>query len=253
MRRWTVVTAVLVLVAAGGAWAARVGFRDGPLPPPDGPWPMTAKVQISMCTEDAALPECEGRPLATTKQGQAVLDKLQAMHGISEARITRGLDGDVAYVNAALAGRDDFPAIKAAVEQLPGVGKATGWPTGFWADKSDVEISLCPRKEPGDSGLCAGRGAATENEKETIYQRLRELPEVGEIYFADSAFVLREARHNARGGMSGGWNLMESDPFEQFQVRLAASGSQGRQLRAEDAAEKIRKLAEGLPGVWMAR
>ncbi|MCG5216232.1 hypothetical protein [Streptosporangium sp. KLBMP 9127] len=246
MRRGMWATAVLVLSAAvAGAWAGP-WFRDGPAPPPSGPWPMTATVQVNMCTKNAIDPRCDGGPLATKKDGEAVLARLRLIPGISRARITRepGGVGEAAFVKAGLADRDDFPSLKAVVEAMPGVGKAIGLATDFWTGKTEVGISLCPEKGVVDSGPCAGRGPATEDEKDTIYQRLRELPEVAVVYFADLAFVSREARHSARGGMSGGWELVLSNPPEEFHVKLAGGG--------EAAAEKVRKLAEGLPGVFAA-
>lgn len=221
-------------------------MRDGPLPPPDGPWPTTVRVQIDIRTKDAVHPRCDGRPLAKMADAQAVLAKLQTFHGISHARIPEGLDGwgKGMFVNATLADRDGFPALKASIEQMPGVGLAMGWPTQFWTGKTEIEISLCPEKPAVDSGPCARRGPATEDEKDMIYRRLHELPEVAAVYLADRAFVVREARHNARVGMSGGWELVVSNPSEEFHVKLAGGG--------QPAAEKVRKLVEGLPGVFMA-
>ncbi|WP_336208724.1 hypothetical protein [Nonomuraea sp. LPB2021202275-12-8] len=246
MKRGMRVVGVLVLLTAG--CGARVGtlLDDAPTPPPSGPWPMTAGVKIGMCTKDAVASRCAGRPLATKADGVAVLARLRTFRGISMGRIASGAGGreEGAYVTATLADRDDFPRLKASVERMPGVGGVTGWPTDFWTGKTEIGISLCPAKGVVDTEPCAGRGPATEGEKHAIYRRLRELPEVAAIYFADLAFVVREARHNARGGMSGGWELVVSNPMEEFHVKLAGGG--------EAAAEKVRKIAEALPGVWMA-
>lgn len=235
---WIAGAALVISGGGGGAWVWASGDH-GPSDPPDGPWPMDTLVDIRLCGKDPQMDDGKCKDVVTEAQKQAVLAKLQSMPGISEAWAST-YDNDLGgSVKGRLVDRDRFPAIKTVVDGMPGVVKAYSRPKDFWVGKSDLEIILCPTKG------CQGRGAATDAEKDAVYQRLRQLPQVAEVYFADREFVARVARHNARSGGSGGWELEAADPHEEFHVRLV-------QPSGRAAAERIGEVIKAMPGVWMA-
>ncbi|MCG5219011.1 permease-like cell division protein FtsX [Streptosporangium soli] len=230
--RW-IVSGVLALMTAGGGAMAWAIMQGGPSAPPDGPWPTDGWVWVAMCGEDDPQPRCSGRGPATGPEERSVIATLSGLPGISGVEPS----GASAIVKAAMRDRERFPQVKAALEGKPGVAGVTGVPKGFWQGKSDVGVLLCTAHG------CDGRGAATEPEKDAIYEWLRAQPEVAEVYFADRAHAVRTAEHDVRGGLLNG--KPDPDPAESFHVKL---------LRPDRSAaiERIRLAVKNLPGVHWA-
>lgn len=242
MRKVWIAAAVMLVVGGGGVWVW-ASADHGPSDPPEGPWPMDTLVDIRLCGKDPQMDDGKCKDVVTDAQKQAVLARLQGTPGISEAWASTYNNDLGGSVKGRLADRDRFPAIKAAIEGMPGVVKASSRTKNFWVGKSELQVALCPTKG------CQGRGEATDEEMDAVYQRLRQMPEVVEVYFADREFVAKVARHNARGGASGGWELEAADPHEEFHVKLVQPSGKETTLAT---AERIGKVIKAMPGVWMA-
>lgn len=231
-KTWVVVGAAAVL--AGGAWVW-ASADHGPLSPPDVPLPKSATVQVTLCLKDSPYAECEGRETATKQARQAVVARLGSLAGVTSAG---------ALVVGQLVDRGAFPELKGAFEGMPGVAGVTARPTTFWEGKTEVRVELCgPKMSLTQCGDPGAQTSATDEQKDAIYERLRNLPDVAEVYVADRNFVEDEARNYLKDGMSGDWQDRADDPNEQFHVKLV----QQRDLRS--AAERVNGAVGGLPGV----
>ncbi|MFI6323314.1 permease-like cell division protein FtsX [Nonomuraea sp. NPDC050556] len=229
---WVVVGAAAIV--AGGTWVwASAGH--GPLSPPDVPRPLSATVQVTLCEKDSPYAECEGRGVATKEDRRAVVGRLGSLTGVTSAG---------ALVVGQLADRGAFPALRASFEGMRGVAGVTARPVSFWQGRTEVRIELCgPKMSLTQCGDPGAQTSATDEQKDAIYERLRNLPDVAEVYVADRNFVEDEARNYLKDGMSGDWQDRADDPNEQFHVKLV----QQKDLRG--AAQRVSDAIGGLPGV----
>ncbi|MEU9885925.1 permease-like cell division protein FtsX [Sphaerisporangium sp. NPDC051011] len=205
---WVVVVIVVVLLGAlgVGVWVLRRP-PEGPLPPPDVPWPVTGKARIFLCADDGVYENCR-KGAITAAQRLAVERSLRAIPEVSAVRyVSRAealknftLDPDMNRLalqesdmpesfEADLTTMSDF---QRKAETLPGVSNLYLSGTSFWAGKTDVVVRLCPREPLERDTRCRGRGAASAAEKEAVYQALRTLEGVGAIYLEDHGHAAKD-------------------------------------------------------------
>ncbi len=245
---------------------------DGPgrlvplLPPPDGPWPETGTFSAFLCDEKpsvwracqvresvpltdgekaaievalAAMPEVTGFRFETREEAFANLKK-ERETGIGVDVASRAvLDtmdaSDMPESYRGELGPGDWRAAMDRLENLPGVSNVSANLDSFWEGKADAVVAMCPRKVSGIPA-CEARGRATESEEQAVSGRIRRLPGVEKLYFANWMRALREFQHSSwkpigsvaeRSLAPDAFYVKLADPSTYPQVEEALTGMAG--------------------------
>ncbi|MFC4536694.1 permease-like cell division protein FtsX [Sphaerisporangium dianthi] len=245
-----VVASALLATLGAGLWFLRRP-PDGPLPPPEAPWPTTGEASVFLCDHDSAYKNCGERAITTTQRLSLErtlrgLPEVSAVRFRSRAEALKDLIGvfppnalresDVPEsFRVALKTTSDF---RRKTEALPGVSNVVVGGTGFWAGKTDVVIELCPRDPLERDERCKGRGETTEAEKTAIHQDLLALDGVGAIYLENRVHAWRDAS----------WRSFAKLP-DAATPPAYISESFHLVLDAPDAAGRVRRAVGERPGV----
>ncbi|MFI0417969.1 permease-like cell division protein FtsX [Spongiactinospora sp. 9N601] len=267
---WVVAAVVLLGLVVGGV---RLLVRPaGPLPPPEGPWPMTGEYTVMLCSG-----QC---PAPTREQRAAIEARLRAMPQVETVEFESRQDAydRMAREGAGLLGlplhylkADDMQesyrgrlrtseraqAFTGEVGRLPGVAMARVNRTWFWKGKADVAVLLCqPPEERMEDHLmndyrtvgdrpkdpCEGRGGVTREERDAVAARLAAIDGIRALYFADEKHSRKVRAH--------------LDGDDDFQSAIAPpgkgnGGAAGFWIKIDDtlAVPAIRRAVTDLPGV----
>ncbi|WP_262844561.1 permease-like cell division protein FtsX [Sphaerisporangium corydalis] len=244
-------TALLAALGAG-AW---ILFRTpaGPLPPPAVPWPATGKASVFLCENDSAYENCGDRAITaaqrlTVERTLRGLPEVTAVRFVSRAETLKELTTAYDSFSDNLRESDVPESFRVDLattggflpktETLPGVANVFVSGTSFWAGRTDVAVRLCPPDPLDRDTRCAGRGAATATEKAAVYQALRALDGVGDIYLEDRGHATKDAR----------WTSSATSP-ETPEPHASVPECFHLVLDAPDAAARVRRAAGELPGV----
>ncbi|MET8050277.1 permease-like cell division protein FtsX [Streptosporangium sp. NPDC005286] len=240
-----VAVVALVLGAAGSMDGYENSVRV--LPPPDGPWPEGATFTISLCKDDDPSGRCHKRAI-TPEQKRVLEERLRATPEVAEVTFRSQETAWANFVdenadnwvltsaiqpedlptsfNGRLHRRADFQLFATIVENAQGVSYGYVLGHNFWEDKADLSIGLCEAENSETeeteeaSDPCAGRGAATEEEKKAIETRLTELEGVERVYFEDAAHARRVFEHFLMGKLTSS-TLRIVLISENYHVKLA--------------------------------
>ncbi|WP_433499819.1 permease-like cell division protein FtsX [Sphaerimonospora sp. CA-214678] len=259
-RRPLTVVGLSVALAAGlGVSGLHLYGKSGrPLPPPDGPWPQTGRLSVFLCRGtdfDAGWETCRAGGAATAADKQKIEAGLRAMPELRDIRFesreetradlreksTRGTEPDLIDIPEAYRARvkpGDWTALRHRIEALPGVANVFLFRDGFWWDKADIGISLCPESSSLPTDPCKGRGRPTDDEKRNVLDRIEALPDVEAVYLEDPAHYLKTLRHSYWEETGSAANDVAYLP-ETFYVRL----------KRPPARDEVEKIFEGMPGV----
>lgn len=258
-RLLTAVGLSVALVAGSGVGGWHLYEKSNqPLPPPDGPWPQTGRLSVYLCggTDfDAGWETCRSGGAATAADRQKIEAGLRAMPELRDIRFesreearanlreksTEGTEPDLVDIPEAYRVRvepGDWKALRSRIEALPGVSNVFLFRDGFWWDKADIGISLCPESSSLPTNPCKGRGRPTEDEKRNVFDRIKALPDVETVYLEDPAHYLKMLRHSYWEETGSAANDVAHLP-ETFYVKL----------KRPPARDTINKIFEGMPGV----
>ncbi|GAA0982373.1 hypothetical protein GCM10009555_052220 [Acrocarpospora macrocephala] len=221
------------------------------LPPPES-WPTQNRFYIQVCANKVRTPRCAGKN-ATKADLMAIMlvrdprttalrpyDSLERYHRrtneylFDDAPSGRLPRTDVNFFVGSVRNPADLQPIMTLYREMAGVDWVDPLPVNFWEYNADVQVGLC-----GTLG-CAGRGPATDAEKEAILARVHALPNIEAVYFEDLAHLRRTYETN----------FADAEPLytarapygESFYVKLKEWGS---------AFETIRLLGT-MPGIRRA-
>ncbi len=269
--------AVLLLGVAGtaGWYAYQNSVRV--LPPPDGPWPEGGTFTVSLCKNDDVYERCRKRAV-TPEQRRSIEERLRAMPEVAEmefesqetawAKLVDQFADDWRMASifevddlpesfkGRLHRRADFESFGTIMGGTPGVSNIAAFGYHFWEGKVDVSIVLCPpedpegaesdetEEKPGETkeepDPCAGRGAATAEEKKAVEAGLMALEGIEHVYFENAAHARRVLEHLvvSRDSFLIGFAAARPLP-ESYFVKLADPG----------AARAVVDAVKGMPGV----
>ncbi|MER5648604.1 permease-like cell division protein FtsX [Streptosporangium sp. NPDC002524] len=247
------VMAVLLLGVAGTAGWYAYQNSARVLPPPDGPWPEGGTFTVFLCKDDDVYERCRKQAI-TPEQRRSIEERLRAMPEVAEmafesqetawANLVNQFADDWATASAfdvddlpesfkgRLHRRADFESFGTIMGGTPGVSNVAAFGRHFWEGKADISIMLCPPQdaEPDrteeKSDPCAGRGAATAEEKKAVEARLLALEGIEHVYFENAAHARRVLEHLAvsRDSLLIGF-LAASPAPESYFVKLADPGA----------------------------
>ncbi|MET8145606.1 hypothetical protein ABZU32_35345 [Sphaerisporangium sp. NPDC005288] len=123
-------------------------------------------------------------------------------------------------------------------EAVPGVSDVHVRGTSFWAGRTDVAVRLCGQRPVDEGSRCAERGAAIAEEKAAVFQALRTMEGVGDIYLEEHAHAVKDALWVTSGSSE---DVAKRDRYVPESFHLV--------LDAPDAAERVKRVVGGLPGV----
>ncbi|WP_169950532.1 permease-like cell division protein FtsX [Microbispora sp. H11081] len=244
---------LVVALAVGGVSAYRASRQ--PSSPPDGPWPLTGTFLVHLCGPPSPYDEqvSDETPTmedicpwgAATAAQRREIERVLASH--AETRAYRRLTPaqalaiarqdrrvgemlDESLVSRAVYGGvlapGDWRRVIGEVQRVPGVFHVESYRDDFWWGKADVAVLLCRAD-------CEAGPA----DRQAVYDRLRALPAVDEIYFEDAEHAAAVMRHRHW------WERPDFFPAdrtpEAFHVRFAGTW---------DLAQVRQALAD-LPGV----
>ncbi|WP_169986250.1 permease-like cell division protein FtsX [Microbispora sp. H10836] len=244
---------LVVALAAGGVFAYRASRE--PSLPPDGPWPRTGTFLVHLCgppspydgrlsDESPTMDDYCPSGAATAAQRREIervltshaetrgYRRLSPAQALAIARQDRRVGDmlDEYLVRRAVYGGvlapGDWRRVLGEVQRLPGVFHVESYRDDFWWGKADAAVRLCRQD-------CEG-GVA---DRRAVFDRIRGLPGVAEIYFEDAEHAAAVMRHRQ-------WwerpDMFQADRMpEAFHIRFAGSW---------DLAQVQRALT-GMPGV----
>lgn len=264
--------ALAVLLLGAGGTAGWYAYQNSArvLPPPDGPWPEGGTFTVSLCKDDDVYERCRKRAV-TPEQRRSIEERLRAMPEVAEvafesqetawANLVDQFADDWATASAfetddlpesfkgKLHRRADFESFGTIMGSTPGVSTIFTLGHHFWEGKADLSVMLCPPEdaEPDEteekSDPCAGRGAATAEEKKAVEARLMALEGIEHVYFENAAHARRVLEHLAVSRDSFLIGFLAANPVpESYLVKLADPG----------AAQAVVDAVKGMPGVGQA-
>ncbi|RCG25076.1 hypothetical protein DQ384_32565 [Sphaerisporangium album] len=253
---WAVVAVVVALLAGLGAgvWVLRRP-PEGPLPPPEVPWPRTGEAGVYLCRDDSAQGNCgDGEVTAarrlTIERALRGLPEVSGLRLKSRAEALRDFKANQT-LSAALRNairESDMPEsfvvglttlgdFRRKTEAMPGISNVFLRGTSFWADKTDVVIRLCPPEPLERDAGCTGRGAASADEKAAVHRAVRALDGVEAIYLEDRGHAIKDAY----------WAASATSPDAKPAGYIPESFH--LVLEGLDAVDRVRRAAGRLPGV----
>ncbi|MFC4531568.1 permease-like cell division protein FtsX [Sphaerisporangium dianthi] len=271
-RRWAsahrrllaVGAAVVVLLGllGSGGWYLYQESRK-PLPPPDAALPVQDRFTVSLCQGRFFRCPSGTRGAEAAKDTRRLEERLRAIPGVvslrfvsREARYQRM--SDKTYIDPdGRTGRitldmmqDTFegvlrdPALFGQVAEqarrIAGVERADRLPTDFWQGRADVTVTLC-RNDPARVCAPLKHRPLTEEEKQAILDRIREVRGVEKVYFEDQSHALRLERHYYPEGSPYEGPILLGDMNESYHVKIAGP----------DAARRVREALKGVTGVQL--
>ncbi|MFC0864975.1 permease-like cell division protein FtsX [Sphaerimonospora cavernae] len=257
---------LLVVVGLSAALVAGLGVggwhlyekSNRPLPPPDGPWPQMGTLSVYLCGGtrlDTGRKTCRDGGSATAADKQKIEATLRAVPELRDLRFksreealsdfrersTGGQEPDLIDFPEsyqARIGSGDWRALKSRFETLMGVSDVFLTRDGFWWDKADIEISLCPEPSSLPAFGCVKRGRPTEDEKRAVFDRIKALPDVEAVYLEDPVHYLKMLRHS----------YWDENGSAMHDLRHAAETFYVK-LKKPPAMAELRKIFKEMPGV----
>ncbi|GLW21712.1 MULTISPECIES: permease-like cell division protein FtsX [Microbispora] len=108
--------------------------------------------------------------------------------------------------------------------------------TGFWSDKVELSVYLCVKGSPFDA--CKNKGAVTQEEKGSLEQTIRGLPEVESVKFETQAEAYKNWQNTENNTLLLSVTKVEDMP-ESFRVKL----------KDPEKAAVVASNLKGQPGV----
>ncbi|WP_066361275.1 hypothetical protein [Herbidospora mongoliensis] len=225
----------VALVLAGASAAGGAATKD--------PWPGGGDLAIFLCEEGSLNGACEAGP-ATPDQRRAIQATLEGDPRLAAVRYsspeqtltywetraaaTRSKDPSEespelrlsemsGSVNARVLRAADLAAVEADHARFPGAWLVSLTPRAYWDDKGDTFVTMCGNQGEFASSACAGRGAATEAERQAVEDALEDI-DGAVVYRQSPAFTLwteveLDARRDDADGPRGEWDVVETDYY----------------------------------------
>ncbi|GLX04471.1 MULTISPECIES: permease-like cell division protein FtsX [unclassified Microbispora] len=108
--------------------------------------------------------------------------------------------------------------------------------TGFWSDKVELSVYLCTKGSPFEP--CKNRGAVTQEEKGTLEQTIKALPDVERVQFENQAQAFKNFQSTESNTLLLSVTKPEDMP-ESFRVKL----------KDPEKAAAVASSLKGQPGV----
>ncbi|MFI6813518.1 hypothetical protein ACIBG7_13955 [Nonomuraea sp. NPDC050328] len=225
--RRTLTTAALLLAATA------CGAPGGADSPPDGPWPKTGVLEVTLCRDSTAV-GCDRDE--RDADWAAIEAKVRAIPGIrdvhlkpreqsrAEAAVSpRSLEADklVGTLDTVTSGRE----LERTLSDLPGVGMALVFHQHFWSAKADVSVLLCHRGGLLDSLLPTCEHPPTGEDREAVVRAL--LPRAERVYYEDREHNARVWNHYLREQGTPGQEMLHVKGLTVEQARAALKGVPG--------------------------
>lgn len=246
LRRWVAAhrkvlaigTAAIVLLAliAGGGWHLYQQSRK-PLPPPAVALPEQVRFAVWLCREEICPDLGTPRPgdvsrVEATLRSMPEVASVSFLSGESQRSRHSGVDPSGRRASptfsdmfhGSLRRSSDFPAVAARLSTLTAVAEIRRVPTDFWFGKADVTVTLC-----GSSSAEACSPFLiqdmTEEQKQAILDRIREIDGVQQIYFEDRRHALTLQQHYHPENSRSDPPLILAAMKEAFQVKMSGANA----------------------------
>ncbi|GGK65193.1 hypothetical protein Sme01_24650 [Sphaerisporangium melleum] len=249
--------AVVVLLGAGGWYLYQESRR--PLPPPDVALPVQNRFSVKLC--EARWPVCQFGATEAARDHRRMEAELRAIPGVASVRFVSAQeqyeqfgtsssdpdDGTSVQVtpdmfddefDGVLRSPADFRQVAAEAHLVSGVFRVQRTPTDFWAGKADVTVALCGNPFAKVCGPIVNR-TLTDDERQAVLDRIREVDGVEKIYFEDREHALKLEKHYYPEGRDYGAPITLAYMQESFRIKIARP----------DAVPAVRAAINGVPGV----
>ncbi|MBG0819100.1 hypothetical protein [Planomonospora sp. ID82291] len=240
-RLWTVVSAMAVLLIAGGAGVAWFlgGSSQGALSPPDGPWPEQRRFMVLQCSVEGltpktqpavekllrSVPEIESLTAYSKRQAEGAPPEMSNVCGVQAHFVGMAREAS------------DIPKISKELAKSPVPVNLVRIPYNFWTGKADVQVVLTVAGSPIFEVENVEARIATEKDREVIVEKILQLVDVDKIYYEDSAFATKVLTSYCPDGLCS----FTPGPVDQEAIYVKTD--------SPGAVETLKKALDHTPGV----